>query len=88
MSMMLIDLILTVLRIYSFIIIAAALITWVQPNPYSPVVQFLRRVTEPVLRPIRSLVPPEKLGGLDISPMIALFLIWYVIPRILLALLL
>jgi YggT family protein len=88
MSMMLIDLILTVLRIYSFIIIAAALITWVQPNPYNPVVQFLRRVTEPVLRPIRSLVPPEKLGGLDISPMIALFLIWYVIPRVLLALLL
>ena len=88
MSMMLIDLIQTVLRIYSFIIIAAALITWVRPNPYNPVVQFLRRVTEPVLRPIRSLVPPEKLGGLDISPMIALFLMWYVIPRILLALLL
>jgi len=84
----LINILMNLLHIYSFIIIAAALITWVQPNPSNPVVQFLRRVTEPVLRPIRSLVPPEKLGGLDISPMIALFLIWYVIPRILLALLL
>jgi YggT family protein len=84
---MLMELIQTVLQIYSFIIIAAALITWVQPNPYNPVVRFLRRATEPVLRPIRSVVPPEKLGGLDISPMIALFIIWYVIPRILWALL-
>ncbi len=84
----LINLLMNVLHIYSFIIIAAALITWVQPNPYNPVVQFLRRVTEPVLRPVRGLVPPEKLGGLDISPLIVLVVIEYVIPRILLALLL
>ncbi len=80
--------ILRLLDVYAIIVIAAALITWVRPNPYNPVVKFLRRVTEPVLAPIRSLVPPEKLGGLDISPMILLFLIWYVIPRVLLALLL
>jgi YggT family protein len=84
----LISLIMNLLHIYSFIIIAAALITWVQPNPYNPIVQFLRRVTEPVLRPVRGLVPPEKLGGLDISPLIVLVVIEYVIPRILLALLL
>jgi len=84
----LINLLMNVLHIYSFIIIAAALITWVQPNPYNPVVQFLRRVTEPVLRPVRGLVPPEKLGGLDISPLIVLVVIEYVIPRVLLALLL
>ena len=82
------DLLMYLLHIYSFIIIAAALITWVQPNPYNPVVQFLRRVTEPVLRPVRGLVPPEKLGGLDISPLIVLVVIEYVIPRVLLALLL
>jgi YggT family protein len=84
----LINLLMNLLHIYSFIIIAAALITWVQPNPYNPIVQFLRRVTEPVLRPVRGLVPPEKLGGLDISPLIVLVVIEYVIPRILLALLL
>jgi YggT family protein len=84
----LISLIMNLLHIYSFIIIAAALITWVQPNPYNPIVRFLRRVTEPVLRPVRGLVPPEKLGGLDISPLIVLAVIEYVIPRILLALLL
>ncbi len=84
----LINLLMNLLHIYSFIIIAAALITWVQPNPYNPVVQFLRRVTEPVLRPVRGLVPPEKLGGLDISPLIVLVVIEYVIPRVLLALLL
>ncbi|HEV8532413.1 MAG TPA: YggT family protein [Methylomirabilota bacterium] len=84
----LINLLMNLLHIYSFIIIAAALITWVQPNPYNPIVQFLRRVTEPVLRPVRGLVPPEKLGGLDISPLIVLVVIEYVIPRVLLALLL
>jgi YggT family protein len=84
----LINLVMNLLHIYSFIIIAAALITWVQPNPYNPIVQFLRRVTEPVLRPVRGLVPPEKLGGLDISPLIVLVVIEYVIPRVLLALLL
>jgi YggT family protein len=84
----LINILMNLLHIYSFIIIAAALITWVQPNPHNPIVQFLRRVTEPVLRPVRGLVPPEKLGGLDISPLIVLVVIEYVIPRILLALLL
>jgi len=84
----LISLLMNLLHIYSFIIIAAALITWVQPNPYNPIVRFLRRVTEPVLRPVRGLVPPEKLGGLDISPLIVLVVIEYVIPRVLLALLL
>ena len=68
----LVSVILRVLDVYAIIVIAAALITWVRPNPYNPVVKFLRRVTEPVLEPIRSLVPPEKLGGLDISPMIQL----------------
>jgi YggT family protein len=83
----LINIIMALLHIYSFIIIAAALLSWVQPNPYNPVVRFLRRVTEPVLAPVRSLVPPEKLGGLDISPLIVLLLIEYVVPQILLALL-
>ncbi len=65
------------LDIYSWIIIAAALISWVSPDPRNPVVIFLRRVTEPVLGPIRRLLPPWKTGGLDLSPLVALIAIWF-----------
>lgn len=65
------------LDIYSWIIIAAALISWVSPDPYNPVVQFLRRATEPVLRPIRRLLSPYQ-AGLDFSPLIAILIIQFV----------
>ncbi len=65
------------LDIYSWIIIAAALISWVSPDPRNPIVMFLRRVTEPVLGPIRRLLPPWKTGGLDLSPLVALIAIWF-----------
>ena len=60
-----VDLVLTVLY---WLILIRALISWVNPDPYNPVVQFLQRVTEPILSPIRQLLPPM---GLDISPIIA-----------------
>jgi YggT family protein len=66
------------LDIYSWIIIAAALITWVSPDPRNPIVQFLRRITEPVLEPVRRLLPPWKTGGLDLSPLIVLIVIQFV----------
>jgi len=59
----------------------------VRPNPYNPIVRFLRQITEPVLRPVRQLVPPEKLGGLDISPIIVIVIIRWIVPVILRALL-
>ena len=61
------------LQVYSYVLLARALISWI-PNldPYNPIVQFLYQITEPVLEPIRKLVPP--LGGMiDISMMIAFF---------------
>ena len=61
------------LNSYKWIIIIRALISWVNPDPYNPIVQFLTRVTEPVLRPIRKLMPPWKMGGLDLSPLVAIF---------------
>jgi len=61
-----------ILTIYSWVIIAAALITWVSLDPRNPVVVFLRRATEPVLAPVRRLLPPWKTGGLDLSPLIVL----------------
>lgn len=71
----LLQLLLTLLNIYMWVIIIRALISWVNPDPYNPIVQILIRITEPVLRPLRRLVPPRKLGGLDVSPIIAILLI-------------
>ena len=70
-----------ILSIYIWVIIAAAVISWVTPNPYNPVVRMLRRLTEPVLAPLRQLLPPWKTFGLDFSPMIVILLIqWAVKP--------
>jgi YggT family protein len=63
------------LDLYSYVVIAAALISWVSPDPYNPIVRFLRQVTEPVLAPVRRLLPPWKTGGLDFSPVIVLIAI-------------
>ena len=63
-----------VLMIYMWIIIARAIISWVSPSPYNPIVQFLYRATEPVLRYARRIIPP--IGGtLDLSPIIVLLVI-------------
>ncbi len=61
------------LQIYSYVLLARALLSWI-PNldPYNPIVQFLFQITEPVLDPIRKLIPP--LGGMiDISIIVAFF---------------
>ena len=83
----LVDFIGWLLSIYSWIIIAAALISWVNPDPRSPIVMFLRQVTEPVLAPVRRLLPPWKTGGLDLSPLIVLIGIQFV-ERVILPILL
>ena len=66
-----------ILNLYTWIIIAAALITWVSPDPYNPIARFLSQVTEPVLRPIRRLIPTYK-TGIDLSPLIAIILIQFI----------
>jgi len=66
-----------ILDIYTWIIIAAALISWVSPDPYNPIVQMLRRLTEPVLRPIRRVLSPYQ-AGLDFSPLVAILIIQFV----------
>jgi YggT family protein len=79
------------LEIYSYVIVAAALISWVSTDPRNPIVAFLRQVTEPVLAPVRRLLPPWKTGGLDLSPLIVIIGIYFVewvilgdwIPRLL-----
>ncbi|GAB6074730.1 YggT family protein [Nautilia lithotrophica] len=58
-----------VINLYMWVVIIAALITWVQPNPYNPIVRFLWNVTEPVYRWIRRYIPTT-FGGFDIAPII------------------
>lgn len=71
----LLELVLGLLNIYTWVIIIRALLSWVNPDPYNPLVRILVKITEPVLAPIRKLVPPHRLGGLDLSPMIAILLL-------------
>ena len=51
-----------------WLILVRALISWVNPDPFNPIVQFLFRTTEPILEPIRRIIPPM---AIDLSPIIA-----------------
>jgi YggT family protein len=74
----LLQIVLAVFDLYTWVIIIRALISWVSPDPYNPLVRMLASATEPLLRPLRKLVPPHKLGGLDLSPLLAILLIQFV----------
>jgi len=66
------DIVLTVLY---WLILVRALLSWVNPDPYNPIVQFLHKTTEPILYPIRRFLPLGFRFGIDISPIIAFLLI-------------
>lgn len=61
---------------YWWVVVIRALLTWVNPDPNNPIVQFLERSTEPVLEPFRRLVPPYKIG-IDLSPLFVLALLYF-----------
>lgn len=65
------------LTIYMWIVIISAIISWVNPDPYNPIVRFLHTVTEPVYRRIRRIIG-FRLGIIDISPMIVILAIVFV----------
>jgi len=66
-----------VLTIYMWIIIARAILSWVNPDPYNQIVQFLYRVTEPVLASVRRWLPFGRMG-IDVSPIIVILAIYFV----------
>ncbi len=66
-----------VLTIYMWIVIIAAIMSWVNPDPYNPIVKFLRGITEPVFSQIRKIIG-FRLGIIDISPMIVILAIIFV----------
>ena len=69
------DILLTILY---WLILIRALISWVNPDPYNAIVQFLYKVTEPILYPIRKMLPVSLGFGIDISPIIAFLAIMFI----------
>ncbi|MCU0588305.1 MAG: YggT family protein [Syntrophobacteraceae bacterium] len=74
-----------VLNIYMWIIIARAVLSWVNPDPYNPIVRFLHSATEPVLGALRRQVPLY-FGGVDFAPMVVIlgivFLEKFLVPTL------
>lgn len=65
------------LTIANWLIIIRALISWVNPDPYSPIVRFLYKTTDPLLAPFRRMMPAYT-TGIDFSPIFALLAIWFI----------
>ena len=65
-----------VFQILQLLIIVRALLSWVNPDPYNPIVQFVERTTEPILFPLRQLIPSYKIG-IDVSPILALLFLYF-----------
>jgi len=65
-----------VLWLYMWVIIARAVLSWVSPDPYNPIVRFIHNVTEPVMYRIRTKIPVS-FGGIDFSPIIVILLIYF-----------
>lgn len=72
-----IDLLFAILEIIKWLVIIAAVVSWVNPDPRNPIVQFLYRSTEPILRPFRRILPPGRTGGIDFSPILVILLIFF-----------
>ena len=65
----------TILTLYWYIILARVLMSWFNPNPYNPIVDAIYRLTEPVLSPIRRMLP--SMGGFDLSPLVVFFILMF-----------
>ena len=65
------------LSAYMWVLIIRAVISWVNPDPWNPIVQFLYRVTDPVLRPIQRMLPIRGLG-IDFSPLVVILAIIFI----------
>lgn len=66
----------TIISLYKWVIIISALLSWVQPDPYNPIVQMLYRLTEPAYAFVRRYIPTV-FGNMDMAPLILLFAIQF-----------
>lgn len=60
---------------YELLILASVILSWVRPDPYNPVVRFIRRATEPVIDVVRRSLPFLRAGMIDFSPIVVLLLL-------------
>jgi YggT family protein len=65
-----------VLLLYMWIVIARAVLSWVNPDPFNPIVRFIHNITEPLLYQIRTKIPIT-FGGIDFSPIIVIAAIYF-----------
>lgn len=65
-----------VLTIYLWIVIISAVLSWVNPDPFNPIVRFLRRMTEPILSRLRRLLPLAGMG-VDFSPVVLILIVYF-----------
>jgi YggT family protein len=63
-----------VLNLYIWILIARAILSWVNPDPYNPIVKFLYNITEPLMYRVRRIIPIQ-FGGIDLTPMVIIIII-------------
>ncbi len=68
----------TVLTLYFWIVIISALLSWVNPDPYNPIVRILRNLTEPVFYRVRRWLPFTYMSGIDFSPIVVLLAIQFI----------
>lgn len=64
------------LTAYLWVVVISAVISWVSPDPYNPIVRFLRRLTEPILSRLRRLIPLTGMG-VDFSPVVLILIIYF-----------
>lgn len=73
-----------VLWLYLWVVVIRAVLSWVNADPWNPIVRALRAVTDPVLRPVQRRLPVA--GGVDFSPLVVIlaimFLQWFLVPVI------
>ena len=62
----------TLLWLYFWLIIVSAILSWVSPDPFNPIVRFIRSLTEPVFHKVRQWIPFATIGGIDLSPIAVL----------------
>ncbi len=65
------------LNIYLWIVIIRALLSWVNPDPYNPIVRFISQITDPLFYRVRRWFPWTAMGGIDFSPMLIVLAIFF-----------
>lgn len=70
-----------ILQLMALLILVRALLSWFNPDPRNPVVMLIYQVTEPILEPLRRIIP--RIGMIDITPMVAMLILYFIASALL-----